>query len=178
MALDDGSEIADLSRPFYVRLLELAWVDAAAAGFVDGAFDVDMPEVQEILGDLGKLIRAVAETTRTRVQELQGEAAREGWSVDELAARYEEAGLFGRDRALLIANTESARAHTLGSIAAYRASEVVDRLEWLVTEPCDECAPLAGKIVALGEEFAPGIAHPPAHPSCRCAVAPVVAEAA
>jgi SPP1 gp7 family putative phage head morphogenesis protein len=178
MPLDDGAEIADLSRPFYVRLLELAWVDAAAAGFVDAAFDVDMPEVQEILEFLATRITRVADHTRERVRELVGEAAENGWGVDEIAARFEEAGLFSRDRALKIANFELADAHSRGSVLAWRQSGVVDRKEWIAeADACEICLPLNGMVVALDDEFAPGLLHPPGHPGdCRCAVSPVVAD--
>lgn len=175
MPLDDGAELTDLLTPFYLRLLEIAWDDAKEAGYVSGAFDVENPFVQEFLSDLGLLIRGIAETTRTRVQEIVGEAARSGWSVEQIAQRMEEAGLFGIERARTIAVTETARGYSLGSIAAWQQSGVVDRVEWLVTQPCEECAPLAGKIVGLNEEFAPGVRYPPRHPSCRCALAPVVA---
>lgn len=179
MPLDDGAELFDLTRPFVLRLLEIAWDDAREAGFIDSPFDVENPFVQEFLDDLGLLIRGIAETTRTRVQEIIGDAARVGWGAEEIAARMEEAGLFGIERARTIAVTETARAYSLGSIAAWRASGVVDRMEWLLeSDACDVCRSIAdnNRIVLLGELFADGIKHPPAHPMCRCALAGVVSD--
>jgi hypothetical protein len=52
----------------------------------------------------------------------------------------------------------------------------VESVEWLVTEPCELCAPNADKVVPLGKGFPTGHLHPPAHPNCRCAIAPVIGE--
>ena len=85
--------------------------------------------------------------------------------------------LFGPDRAEDIAITEVTRAYALGNLAAWEASGVVGKSEWRTARDelvCPICAPLHGKQAALGETFDGIVASPPAHPKCRCSLAPVV----
>ena len=85
--------------------------------------------------------------------------------------------LFAPHRAEKIAITEVTRAYALGNLAAWEASGVVDRKEWRTARDelvCPICAPLNGKQAALGETFDGVVASPPAHPRCRCFLAPVV----
>lgn len=179
MPLDDGTELWAITRPYAIRLLKIAWDDAQDAGFVDAAFDLALPEVQEVLQVLAQRIKGVTDTTRERVRELVGEGAREGWGVEELARRMDESGLFSLQRAELVSRTETATAYSRGSLLAWQRSGQVDRVEWLTTQPCPEiCDALSGQIVPIGQPFANGIEHPPAHPNCRCALAPVLSEAA
>lgn len=174
-ALDDGRKLARLMRAFYPLLMERAFRDAHEAG-ITVAWDLDNPHVQTVLATLARRIVAVSDTTRQEVRDLVGQQAREGWSIDELADQIASlAEIHTRERALLISRTESATAYTQGSLAAYRASGVVDRVEWLLgPDPCEICQGLGGAVVPLGEEFLPGVDGPPAHPRCVCALAPVV----
>lgn len=174
--LDNGDEIAKLMRPLYVLLLGAAADDAEDALGMDDLFDLDNPFVQEELQNLATMVRRVAETTKDEIRALVGRQAAEGWSADELAAEIEKLGeIRSVSRAQTIARTESAAGYSRGSIAAYRASGVVESTEWLLgPEPCPECDALGGKTAKLGEEFATGISFPPAHPACTCALAPVL----
>jgi SPP1 gp7 family putative phage head morphogenesis protein len=173
--LDDGSALAALLRPFYEALIAQAFEDAADV--VDVTFSLDNPFVQDVLESLAQQVRAVAETTRSDIQMLIGQQAGNGWSIEELAQAIRDQGVTSSEtRALLISRTESAHAYSLGSQAAWKASGVVDRKQWLASDPCDICAPLDGMVVGIDEEFADGISEPPAHPNCRCTLQPVLAD--
>lgn len=174
--LDNGDEIAKLMIPLYRLVLEQAGDDAYTALGIDGVFDIDNPFVQDTLNDLALLIRDVADTTKDEIRALVGKQAAEGWSDEELAqAIFNRGDIAEKTRARKIARTETARAYSKGSLLAYEASGVVSGTEWLTGgDPCPECQPLGGKVAALGKEFASGIAHPPVHPACTCAVAPVL----
>jgi SPP1 gp7 family putative phage head morphogenesis protein len=174
--LDSGSGLAALLRPFWAQLLESAFLDAAETPEIAVAFDLANPFVQTVLAQLAAKVVAVTATTRSEIQDLVGRQAAEGWSMETLAS--EIAGLAetrSATRATTIARTESASAYTQGSIAAYKASGVVDRVQWLIgPHSCDDCLALADQVVALGAEFAPGVSGPPYHPNCTCALAPVL----
>lgn len=177
MPLDDGTELLDILRPLYIELLAGGWDNGGAAvGFAD-PFTLENENVQRVLEELATRVKGITETTRERIRELVGQSAREGWSVDDLRQRIDESGVFGAARAEMIAVTETAAAYSRGSLLAYQESGVVSGVEWLIAdEACEICGPLAGQVVALGEAFAEGIDHPPAHPACRCAVAPRLTE--
>lgn len=177
MPLDDGTELRKLLLRFYPHLLQRGWHDGYNSLSLSRAFDLEMEEVQQVLDQLATRITNVAETTREEVRKLVGQAAEEGWSAADLAQRLDDSGLFSADRAMLISRTEAASAYTRGALLAYQTSGVVDRVEWLLgPNACPECEALGGKVVGLGEEFAPGVEHPPYHPLCRCAVSPVLSE--
>ena len=81
--------------------------------------------------------------------------------------------LFGKARAKVIASTEVTRLYAEGNSEAY-ASAGVEEVEWrtvndaLVDPICDA---LAGQRSSVG-----GGETPPAHPNCRCWLAPVVSD--
>lgn len=172
-SLDDGSQVAKLMKPFHLELLKAAFGDAAELGVV---FDLDNPFVQLTLDRLAKQVKGVAETTREEIRALVGRQADEGWSLERLAQEIRDKGeIASKSRAILVARTETAAAYSQGSIAAYRASGVVKQTEWLLgPDPCPECSALDGLKADLGEEFAPGVTGPPAHPQCTCSLSPIV----
>lgn len=76
------------------------------------------------------------------------------------------------NRAFLIANTETARSLGAATLATYTANGVTGK-RWLTFQPCDICeANESQGVIATGDSFDSGDAVPPAHPRCRCAVAP------
>jgi hypothetical protein len=111
-------------------------------------------------------------------------AVEEGWSVDKLAQQLLSSNYaFSDARAVMIARTELNRADNAGNMIGYRASGVVTGKVWLAGnegadgDACDDCEANAEEgMIDLNEEFGSGDDAPPAHPNCRCAVAPVIAE--
>jgi SPP1 gp7 family putative phage head morphogenesis protein len=176
LPLDLGDEIARLMRRFYPLLISRAFGDASGVLGIDLAYDLENPFVQEVLDQLAKQVRSVAETTRDDIRWLVGQAASEGWSTADLARELRQLGeTLSSSRADVIARTETATAYSRGSLLAFEESGVVSAVEWLAgPDECDICQPLSGTRVALGEPFADGILHPPLHPNCRCALAPIV----
>lgn len=173
--LDFGDDLRALFTRVVPLVLASAWQDASETLTLDLAFTLDNPLIQDVLDEIGRRVQGIVDTTRDEIQALIGEQAANGWSIDELADRIAElAEIRSPARAELIARTETAHAYSRGSLAAYQDSGVVAGVEWLTTDPCEQCAPLDGRIVPLGEAFADGILHPPAHPACRCALAPVI----
>lgn len=176
IGLDLGARIGVVLRRYWPLFIRASWEDAAAALALDLAFDLDNPFVQTVLGTLAEEIVRVAETTRDEIRALVGRQAAEGWSTERLAEEIRARGeIASTTRARLIAQTETAAAYSRGSIAAYQVSGVVARVEWLTADsPCPICDPLDGTTVPLGGAWPGGIEAPPAHPGCRCAIAPIV----
>ena len=76
-------------------------------------------------------------------------------------------------RALSIAITEQNRAISYATATRYRDAGL-QQMEWLVFDPCKICAQNANQVVNIGQFFPSGDQRPPAHPNCRCALAPVI----
>ena len=175
-----GDEWAAVMEQYYPLVLREAWNDAQDELGIALAFDLDNPLVQEVLDELAQQVTRIAETTRAEIQALVGRQADEGWSLARLADEIEALGAeISQQRAYMIAATETADAYTRGSLLAYEQSGVVVEVEWLVTQPCLTCSPLAGQTVKLGKRFDNGQGWsgygPPVHPFCRCAVSPIAA---
>lgn len=179
LALDFKDGLVRIMRRYYPVIAQHAWEAAAASLDIDAAFNLDNPKVQEVLDTLlDKISKDVPETLKDDIRAFIGRQADEGWSVDDLAAAIEERSDMSKAKAKLVAVSETASAYSRGSILAYQESGVVDEIEWLTagSDVCPICEPLNGRKVKIGDEFEPGIAHPGAHPACRCAILPVVAN--
>ena len=163
-------------EPYYIQLLRIGWQDGGdTVGAVLGAFNLDNPFVQLILKDLAQRVKGIDDTTRERIQSVIG---RTDLSVaEQTQLLLDMAVTESKTRAELIARTESASAAEQGNHLAWVASGQVGGKEWLVADDaCPICSEFAGKVVGLDEEFADGIRHPPAHPACRCATAPILKD--
>lgn len=129
-----------------------------------------------------ELVRGLLDTTRDRLQAEVAEYIRNSETIGQLTARIRSASGFSEERARMIAVTEVTRAFYQGSLASWRASEVIEKKQWNtnndeIVAGCPICAPMNGKVTALDEEWE----HPergpvsiPAHPRCRCWIVPVV----
>ena len=145
---------------------------------VDVAFDVTNPHVQKWLEDytikLSKNLEAVNEET---LRAVLSEGMDAGETIPELMARVNDTfETWNRDRAEVIARTETIRASNEATMESYRQSGVVTKKAWLASpESCEICLALEGEEpLALEDAFfddgySDGQA-PPRHPNCTCAV--------
>lgn len=104
---------------------------------------------------------AITDTQRERVNELLQEAVDKGWSMDRFADRLTESGLFERERAEMIARTETAIAQNKGQTDAMRAAGV-DRVYVYDGDEDDECQEADGSIWTIDH----AAANPTSHPNC------------
>lgn len=123
-----------------------------------------------------QLIRGITDTTRAQVAREIRYFVDNSITINQLRDRLMAGNLFSRNRAEMIAVTETTRAYAEGNAAAWQRSGVVEGKEWMTANDeivCPICAPLNGKIVKLNESFGM-ISKPPAHVRCRCYILPVV----
>ena len=139
--------------------------------------------------ELGRLVEnpdaewAIDGSTRDFLRGAVTDAIEGGWSNDKLAGAIDDAYAFSKDRAMMIARTETQMAANKGAVAGYKASGVVQRKQWLtaeddlVEEDCianSEAGPAGDGTLGLDEDYPSGDDAPPAHPNCRCVILPVV----
>lgn len=113
--------------------------------------------------------------TREAIKTLVTQANEEGWSNAKLAKALREDEAFGKERALMIARTEAAKADVEGNMTAYRAAGVAKK-RWLIAQGdyCQACEDNAAVgVIPFDDAFPSGELAPPAHPNCRCDVLPV-----
>lgn len=180
-ALDDydfegaGDAVEKLLRPYYEELLGVAYDDADELLPVNVSFDVGSSHIEEAIDGLAKRIRGVADTTRDDVRRWVDLGTSEGLSMAQIAEQIRgQADIQSKSRALAIARTETAQAYSAGSVLAYKEGGLTKK-QWLATaDSCDLCAEMDGEVAEMDKDFSGGVAHPPLHTNCTCAVSPVV----
>ena len=128
----------------------------------------------------GTMITEMSQTTQSQIansigRSIQGKRGIEGMQRD---LRYAIKGMTEGDevsisRARMIARTESNTALSQSFLDTSTAMGV-DYKEWIVFEPCDICKQNVRHVIKMDATFPSGHERPPAHPSCRCALAPAL----
>ena len=209
MRSDLAKQIREIARP-YAQVM----ADAGARAMLESleAF----PEVKDILKDADEAeanplaVRAAQSAADRMSLSVSDNAARyiadtvargidEGQTIDEMADAIAESRGISRERATMIARTESAYAYTEGRIEAAKESGVVIGKRWLVSpDACEFCEAAArqygAKTIPLDTPFytvgttltgtAGGtmrltyrdVQGAPLHPNCRCDVIAVTEQ--
>jgi hypothetical protein len=116
---------------------------------------------------------AITETTRETLQGLVEQAFEDGWSPAQLSKQIQEAAAFGRQRAMMIARTELARAQVAGGLRTAAEGGVTHK-RWLINPASptaieDECGGNAKDgWILVAANFSSGDVGPPQHPNCEC----------
>ena len=123
----------------------------------------------------GKLVSGITKISREALGEQIAAWIESGEPLPDLIGRLDK--IYGPTRAELIATTEVTQAYAQGNMTAWADSGVVEGREWRAVRDervCPICGALHGQQAALDEPFEGGFDGPPAHPRCRCFLAPVV----
>ena len=121
------------------------------------------------------LIKGLNEETADRMRTTISNAIKEKRGIDGLArAIRKQFDNMSKVRSQTIARTETCDA--LEKSFMDRAKDLnVTGKEWIVTEPCEICQANADAgVIPINDVFPSGDLRPPAHPLCRCALAPVM----
>jgi len=160
--------------------------DVYASGLVEGGdlvgLAVDTEQVNERALEwaqerAAELVMGIEENTRDMLRDSIHEAIDEGMGADELADAIADSAGFSEYRAEMIARTEIIRSNNQGNLQSYKDGGV-EKKEWLtadddlVEEDCEGNE--ADGPIGLDEDFSSGDDAPPAHPNCRCSIAPVI----
>ena len=119
-------------------------------------------------------VKDIAEATMESIRSMVVQSKQEGWGSKRLADAILDDWGFSPARCETIARTEGAYADVQGSIALYKRSGQVARLQFLAadTAPCDICDDMNGAEFEMGDLEK----TPPIHPNCRCAALPILTE--
>lgn len=163
---------------------------------LDG-FNLADPAITEFVTNRTRLLGdSVNKETDKQLRAELAEGINAGESVPELMARIERVyGAAAGYRAERIARTETIRAESYASQAAWQQSGLVEKKEWYTAKDervCEYCGPMNGRVVTLdalyfedGDTYtgASGgtlkvsygdVDGPPLHVSCRCTLLPVL----
>lgn len=117
-----------------------------------------------------ELITDIDKTTTERANSLIQQGLEENWSVNELQLKLMdgEDGPFGRNRALMIARTETAFAQNQGEAARW-LDDGVKHVEIVDGDGDEACAEANGAVWTI-EDY---LDHPIAHPNCGRSALPI-----
>lgn len=119
-------------------------------------------------------IKGITNVSRESTQKTIADWIQSGSPLSALEAALEP--IYGEARAARIAATETTRVFAEGNREAWESTGLVEEMEWATAEDdlvCEICGPLNGTLIGIGDIDA----LPPAHPSCRCRIQPVLSEA-
>ena len=125
---------------------------------------------------------AITDSTRDMIRTAISDGLAANVGRDGIITSIEALTGFSSQRADMIAETEIARVNSQAALQTYRAAGdvgVIVKKEWLIAAAnvCDECRANADEgAIDLDQNFSSGDDTPPAHPGCRCSVAPVVQD--
>jgi hypothetical protein len=165
---DETEEIDSLATAALPLLEEAADAGATLAGGSD-----ERPSTDAVLGVAKELADAIVVPLRRRLAESEGlDGAEESVVTEHIGSAFRE---WKGERIERLAGDYVVAACSLGTLAVVGEAEV----EWLAVPgsgeaPCPDCDDngLNGAL-AGGGTFPTGHLHPPAHPGCRCLLAPV-----
>lgn len=138
-----------------------------------GAAELLSPKggLQTLLDNARITIDGVSNTKLDRIGTVLAQALNEGKTPSQVAIMVDTV-VDDPQQALVIAQTEMSRAVVQSELAQY-ADSGVEMVEWLVADPCPECAENEdASPIALGDEWPNGDA--PVHPNCMCDIAPYI----
>ena len=139
------------------------------------------PPIQEAMDYASKhtatLIKGLNDETANRMRTVISNAIKEKRGIDGLARDIrKQFNDMSRVRSQTVARTETCDA--LENSFMDRAKDLgVTGKEWIVTDPCPICEANGNAgIIPINDLFPSGDLRPPAHPNCRCTLAPVILE--
>ncbi len=129
-----------------------------------------------------ELVRGILNTTRDWLQLQIAEYINNSQTIGELIQRILEGSGYSPQRAHAIAVTEVSRSFYEGSLAAWKASGVIQKKRWNtnndeIVAACPICFPMAGVVVGIDEQWehpTHGAISIPGHPRCRCWASPAI----
>lgn len=168
-------------------LIELQIADEDMFGVVNQtAADFAKARAAELVGKKwidGELVDnldpqwAITDSTRDGLRSKVESALTDGMSPADLRDEIEQSYQFSEARAEMIARTELGFSHVQGAIEAWKLSDLVAGYVWQLGSEHDhedECDDNDGEYADIGELFPSGDDAPPLHPSCVCALLPVL----
>jgi hypothetical protein len=125
--------------------------------------------LQTLLDSRGIVIEGITNTKLDRIGTVLSAALAQGVTPKEVSVMVDQV-VNDPQQALVIAQTEMSRAVVQSELQDYRTSGV-EMLEWLVADPCDDCADNEdASPISIDDSWPNGDA--PVHPNCMCDIAP------
>ena len=170
--------------------IESAFCDAgewAAAKVIAAGADTELSVMVKMVNERAvdyaktesaQLVTRIPDSTRAMIRDTVASSIKDGLGSYGLADRLATSNAFSQQRAALIASYELGQAAVSGNVAAWEASGVVAKKEWITSGDVivsDGCSMNAAQgAIPMKQAFQSGHMHPLAHPHCRCDLVAVI----
>lgn len=133
---------------------------------------LDLKVLQVLIERNAQFVQGMTDDLRKRIVDEISDSMLKGEGPEKMAKRIDESLDIGRERARVIARTESMYAFNTAAKANYERNGVT-RVRWLTAyeNVCPECIAMEGQEFPIDD--APDC---PLHPQCRCVLLPVIEE--
>ena len=192
-----NGELARATEPFIRYTLMSGGERALRSITVEREFDPLNPRVMRSLEKI-RTTRTypIVVTDAKKLRKTLADGMGLGEGVSDLRKRIEGMydGEMTRNRATVIARTETIWAWNEGAVQGYVQSGLVEKKQWVSSgdpRSCDYCLDMDGKIIGVeGYFFEKGgtlevagntlnfdyedVGHPPLHAQCRCTIVPII----
>jgi hypothetical protein len=129
--------------------------------------------LRSLMDGAGVTVDGISKTKLDRIGTVLAQALAEGKTPQQVSIMVDQV-VNDPQQALVISQTEMSRAVVQSELSQYRESGV-EMVEWLVADPCPECAENEdASPISIDEEWPNGDA--PVHPNCMCDIAPYISE--
>jgi len=129
--------------------------------------------LQSLLDQASVTIDGISNTKLDRIGTILSQALAQGVTPSQVSIMVDQV-VNDPQQALVIAQTEMSRAVVQSELTQYRDSGV-EMVEWLVADPCEECAVNEdASPISIDEDWPNGDA--PVHPNCMCDIAPYMSD--
>ncbi|MBC7128401.1 MAG: minor capsid protein [Thermoplasmatales archaeon] len=170
-------EIRAITSKYIEQGYKKGWLSAAAelkkAGIDISNYTFttrDLEAIEILQGNGFSLAKGLGDECIKRLKSKLSELYLRGASIQEISKEIRKIEDMSKYRADMIARTETIRAYNEAAVNQYKENEI-SKWIWVTAfdeRTCDECAALDGTEHDYNDE------RPPAHPLCRCAVAPAI----
>ena len=168
-----GLRKAALNKDKLQRALKTDWNEWKPGNRAAAALVKPPGALQSLLDQRRIVIQGLTNTTLSRIGTALAYGLDQGSTKNDIANDISSI-IDDSERALTIAGTEMSRAVVEASKQLY-ADSGVEKIEYLVADPCDECQEnYDASPIDIGEQFPNG--DPPVHPNCMCDIAPYVVD--
>jgi len=175
-------ELRSKLRPIVRRYVGLAYMKGAEKATADlrrARYEISFAYTPNDVQALGMMIdhnlieiRGMEDFMKKEVMRVLSTGMLEGQGNEKIARAMVERIDVSKNRAMMIARTETIRNYSQASIARYKSAGL-SQWRWITAmdeRACEECMSKDNEIFDMGEE------QPPLHVNCRCSVSPYIDE--
>jgi len=163
--------LANETRNKVVNINVIDWETWKPGNHAASALLAPKSGLRDLLDKSNVVVDGISKTKLDRIGTVLSKALEQGATPKEVSILIDQI-VDDPQQALVIAQTEMSRAVVQAELQQYRDSGV-EMVEWLVADPCDECAENEEQSpISIDEQWINGDA--PVHPNCMCDIAPYI----